>query len=178
MSSKINTELGRRGFLKSVVSVTGAVPLSARLPVAAGVAGTTAVSQSRAEEATASATGVCSSNASLPEAGYQSLGPDEASFVEAMVNIMCPADGLTPSGVDLGLATYIDRQLAGGFGKGERLYMYGPWKLHAISGFRDPPRIETTEHSYVTRLSRNPPKPDATRNASRGPAKSSKETPS
>jgi gluconate 2-dehydrogenase gamma chain len=30
--------------------------------------------------------------------------------------------------VDCGLAVYIDRQLAGGFGKGERLYMRGPWK--------------------------------------------------
>ena len=27
--------------------------------------------------------------------------------------------------------------------------------------FRGPPRIETTEYSYVTRLSRDPPKPDA-----------------
>jgi gluconate 2-dehydrogenase gamma chain len=62
-----------------------------------------------------------------PESGYQSLGPDEASFVEALVNVMCPADEFTPSGVDCGLAIYIDRQLAGGFGKGERLYMRGPW---------------------------------------------------
>jgi gluconate 2-dehydrogenase gamma chain len=45
-----------------------------------------------------------------------------------MVNVMCPADHLTPSGVDCGLATFIDRQLAGGFGKGERLYMRGPWR--------------------------------------------------
>ena len=29
-----------------------------------------------------------------PEAGYECLGPDEASFVEAMVNVMCPADEL------------------------------------------------------------------------------------
>jgi hypothetical protein len=63
-----------------------------------------------------------------PEAGYQSLAPDEAGFVETLVNVMWPADHLTPSGVDCGLAVYIDRQLAGGFGKGERLYMRGPWK--------------------------------------------------
>jgi gluconate 2-dehydrogenase gamma chain len=43
-----------------------------------------------------------------------------------MVNVMCPADALTPGGVDCGLAAYIDRQLAGGFGKGARLYMRGP----------------------------------------------------
>lgn len=60
-------------------------------------------------------------------AGYESLGASEAAFVEAMVNAMCPADTLTPSGVDCGLAIFIDRQLAGGFGKGERYYMQGPW---------------------------------------------------
>ncbi len=59
--------------------------------------------------------------------GYQSLGPDEAAFVETLVNVMCPADELTPGGVDCGLAVFIDRQLAGGYGKGERLYMRGPW---------------------------------------------------
>ncbi len=35
-----------------------------------------------------------------------------------MVNVMCPADHLTPNGVDCGLAIFIDRQLAGGFGRG------------------------------------------------------------
>jgi gluconate 2-dehydrogenase gamma chain len=60
-------------------------------------------------------------------AGYESLGPSEAAFVEAMVNVMCPADALTPNGVDCGVATFIDRQLAGAFGKGERYYMQGPW---------------------------------------------------
>jgi gluconate 2-dehydrogenase gamma chain len=63
-----------------------------------------------------------------PEAGYLSLGSDEASFVETLVTVMCPADHLTPNGVDCGLAVFIDRQLAGGFGKGERLYMRGPWQ--------------------------------------------------
>jgi gluconate 2-dehydrogenase gamma chain len=61
-------------------------------------------------------------------AGYESLGPAEAAFVEAMVNVMCPADALTPNGVDCGLAIFIDRQLAGGFGKGERYYAPGPWR--------------------------------------------------
>src|SRR5882762_8406209 len=61
-------------------------------------------------------------------AGYESLSPEEAAFVEAMVNVMCPADALTPNGVDCGLATFIDRQLAGGFGKGERYYSQGPWR--------------------------------------------------
>jgi gluconate 2-dehydrogenase gamma chain len=44
------------------------------------------------------------------------------------VTTMCPADDLTPDGVACGLATFIDRQLAGGFGNAERLYMAGPWQ--------------------------------------------------
>jgi len=36
--------------------------------------------------------------------GYNSLSPDEAAFVETLVNIMCPADEYTPNGVDCGLA--------------------------------------------------------------------------
>jgi gluconate 2-dehydrogenase gamma chain len=59
--------------------------------------------------------------------GYTLLGPEEATFVEAMVNVMCPADALTPNGTDCGLSIYIDRQLAGDFGKGGRLYQQGPW---------------------------------------------------
>jgi gluconate 2-dehydrogenase gamma chain len=59
--------------------------------------------------------------------GYTLLGPEEALFVEALVNVMCPADSLTPSGTDCGLAIYIDRQLAGDFGKGGRMYSQGPW---------------------------------------------------
>jgi gluconate 2-dehydrogenase gamma chain len=63
-----------------------------------------------------------------PAPGYLSLGPDAAAFVEAMVNVMCPADELTPRGVDCGLAVFVDRQLAGAFGRGERLYLRGPWR--------------------------------------------------
>jgi gluconate 2-dehydrogenase gamma chain len=40
---------------------------------------------------------------------------------------MVPKDELTPSGTDIGIATYIDRALAGSWGKGDRLYMQGPW---------------------------------------------------
>jgi len=39
-----------------------------------------------------------------------------------------PADALTPKGTDIGLNIFIDRALAGGCGKGDRLYMQGPWK--------------------------------------------------
>jgi len=41
---------------------------------------------------------------------------------------MVPADELTASGTGLGLHIFIDRALAGSWGKGDRLYMQGPWK--------------------------------------------------
>jgi gluconate 2-dehydrogenase gamma chain len=59
---------------------------------------------------------------------YTFFNPDEAAFVEAVVDHMIPADEHSPKGTDLGLAVFIDRSLAGGWGKGERLYLQGPWK--------------------------------------------------
>ena len=63
-----------------------------------------------------------------PPPGYVFLKPAEAAFVEAVCDLMIPADELTPSGVDLGVAVFIDRALASGWGNGDRLYMQGPWK--------------------------------------------------
>ena len=66
-------------------------------------------------------------------AGYAFLNLDEAAFVEALVDHMIPADEISPKGTDLGVNVYIDRALAGAWGKGERLYMQGPWKLGSPS---------------------------------------------
>jgi gluconate 2-dehydrogenase gamma chain len=60
--------------------------------------------------------------------GYTFLTPPEAAFVEAAVDVFVPADELTPSGTNLGLAVFIDRQLSGAWGKGDRLYRQGPWR--------------------------------------------------
>lgn len=59
--------------------------------------------------------------------GYLYLTPDEAGFVEAVAMHMVPADHLSPHGVDLGIPVYIDRALAGGWGRGDRMYLQGPW---------------------------------------------------
>jgi gluconate 2-dehydrogenase gamma chain len=65
--------------------------------------------------------------------GYTFLNLDEAAFVEALVDHMIPADEVSPKGTDLGVNIYIDRALTGAWGKGDRLYMQGPWKLGAPS---------------------------------------------
>jgi len=59
---------------------------------------------------------------------YTFLTSPEAAFVEAAVDRLIPADALTPSGTDCGVATFIDRQLAGAWGSGDRVYMQGPWQ--------------------------------------------------
>ena len=58
---------------------------------------------------------------------YVFFTPDEAPVIEALVNRLVPADHLTPSGVDIGLALFLDRQLAGAYGQGAKQYLSGPW---------------------------------------------------
>jgi gluconate 2-dehydrogenase gamma chain len=122
MSENDDATFARRDILKSIATAAGAAPLSSN---AFGVVGTTAVA---AAVTATTAQAAPAAAAEAPAQGYQSLSPEESAFVEALVNVMCPADHLTPNGVDCGLATFIDRQLAGGFGQGQNLYMHGPWR--------------------------------------------------
>jgi gluconate 2-dehydrogenase gamma chain len=118
----------RRGFL-GVAAATGAASMAPGVLIGTATTAARAEAPERAASPFVSASaGTIAARLPSPVPGYLSFGPDEAEFVEAMVNVMCPADALTPGGVDCGLAVYIDRQLAGGFGKGARLYMRGPWR--------------------------------------------------
>jgi gluconate 2-dehydrogenase gamma chain len=51
----------------------------------------------------------------------------EHAFFAAAADTLIPADELSPSGSDCGVATFIDRQLAGAYGSGARLYRDGPF---------------------------------------------------
>jgi gluconate 2-dehydrogenase gamma chain len=55
------------------------------------------------------------------------LTATEAAFLSAAYDTIIPADPLSPSGTDCGLVTYIDRQLAGAWGSGARMYRSGPF---------------------------------------------------
>jgi len=48
---------------------------------------------------------------------------DEAAIVEAAVDRLIPPDERGPGGKDAGCAVFIDRQLAGPFGRSDGLYM-------------------------------------------------------
>ena len=83
---------------------------------------------SRARQRADAGAGRAAVEAQPQPAGYTFFKPQEALFIEAVVDHMVPKDELTPSGTDIGIATYIDRALAGSWGKGDRLYMQGPWQ--------------------------------------------------
>jgi hypothetical protein len=56
------------------------------------------------------------------------MGGSRRIFLKQVAAAPCPADNLTPNRVDCGLATFIDRQLAGDFGRDDRLYRLGPYR--------------------------------------------------
>jgi len=64
--------------------------------------------------------------ATLPTAPL-TLNASEYAFVTAAVDTLIPGDELSPSGSESGVAVFIDRELAGAFGSGARLYRSGPF---------------------------------------------------
>ncbi|HVY58772.1 MAG TPA: gluconate 2-dehydrogenase subunit 3 family protein [Xanthobacteraceae bacterium] len=59
--------------------------------------------------------------------GLQFFTADEAKFIDAAVARLIPADDLGPGAKEAGVTTFLDRQLAGAYGRAERWYMQGPW---------------------------------------------------
>lgn len=111
----------RRDFLKTV-GVTGA---------AAGLAATSPLLASPGEAASEA---VHAEHMQHPE-GHPAHGVEpplfftsiEAAVVTALVDTLIPQDDTGPGGVEAGVPTYIDRQMAGGFGRGARMYLQGPF---------------------------------------------------
>ena len=62
-----------------------------------------------------------------PAQGWLVLTAEEAAFFSASADTMIPADELSPSGTDCGVPVFIDRQLAGAWGAGAKMYRAGPF---------------------------------------------------
>jgi gluconate 2-dehydrogenase gamma chain len=62
------------------------------------------------------------------KSAYVFFNPAEAAFIEAAVERLIPRDETGPGAMEAGVPEYIDRQLAGAWGAGERLYRSGPWR--------------------------------------------------
>jgi gluconate 2-dehydrogenase gamma chain len=102
-------KIGRREFL----TVAGAAALAPAAPAAA----------QQTQPATPSAT----TSPSPIDEPLLTLTATEHAFFVAAADTIIPADQLSPSGGDCGVANFIDRQLAGAYGTGARLYRQGPF---------------------------------------------------
>jgi gluconate 2-dehydrogenase gamma chain len=60
--------------------------------------------------------------------GWKYFTPQEAATVEAVVDRLIPPDSETPGGKECGCAIFIDRQLAGPYGRFDGYYMSGPFQ--------------------------------------------------
>jgi len=111
------SRIPRRQFLKAAgaAGVGGAAITGLPSTSAAETAGVQANSSST------------SPTAAAPE-GRLVLTRTEDAFLTAAVDVLIPADELSPSGSDCGLVTFIDRQLASAWGGGARMYRSGPFE--------------------------------------------------
>ena len=105
----------RRGFLVGAA----AAPL-------AGLAGT-AQAQPAAPVATPPAAGPAPAPASTEDGARVWLNNPEADALTALVDRLIPASPSGPGGVESGVVTFIDRQLAGTYGAAATWYMRGPF---------------------------------------------------
>jgi gluconate 2-dehydrogenase gamma chain len=60
--------------------------------------------------------------------GYLFFDAAEAQFVEAACERLIPADESGPGALDAGVPGYLDLQLGGSWGAGERVYRSEPWQ--------------------------------------------------
>jgi gluconate 2-dehydrogenase gamma chain len=65
-----------------------------------------------------------------PEAsgsGYVFFTAEEAAFIETAVARLIPNDEVGPGAVEANVPFFLDRQLAGPFGRGDHYFLGGPW---------------------------------------------------
>ena len=106
-------KISRRSFLKAAGSASV-------LPGVIGAGGLGAAAEAGASETTTKATPATS--------GYLFFTPHEAAFIEAACARLIPFDEVGPGAVEAGVPNYLDKQLGGAWGAGERLYRNGPWQ--------------------------------------------------
>jgi gluconate 2-dehydrogenase gamma chain len=59
---------------------------------------------------------------------YRFFTPAEAAVVVALVDTLIPKDEVGPGGAEAGVPIFIDRELAGAYGRGARMYLDGPFR--------------------------------------------------
>jgi len=129
----------RRNFLHATVASGGAATTLGLAPPAAAQIAAAAGGPSPSAPTSAPPGRVAVPPLTSAERLYVFFKPDEAPAIEALVNRLVPEDDLSPSGVDLGIVWFLDRQLAGAFGQGAKTYRMGPWQAgSANQGYQLP----------------------------------------
>jgi len=105
----------RRDFLKGAVGAVGTA------------AAITTVGSEQAQAQPAPVASPAPAAPSPDEEPLLTLTATEHAFIVAAVDTLIPADEHSPSGSACGVAVFIDRQLAGAYGMGARLYRTGPF---------------------------------------------------
>ena len=110
-------KIGRREFL----TAAGAAALAPAVPAAA--------QQAQPATPTVATPSVATPVTPSPpvDEPLLTLTATEHAFFVAAADTIIPPDQLSPSGSDCGVANFIDRQLAGAYGTGARLYRQGPF---------------------------------------------------
>src|SRR5580698_2874345 len=107
------SKVTRRSFVTTIGAAAAipaaAIPAAALLPPAAHTANAPTIAESDATT-------------------YLFFNAAEAQFIEAACERLIPADESGPGAQGTGVPNYIDKQLAGAWGAGERLYRSGPWQ--------------------------------------------------
>jgi gluconate 2-dehydrogenase gamma chain len=116
-------EISRRTLIKA----TGAVGAT-MLPVAPAEV----LAQEHHEQLAAAPAAQPSAEPAAPAAHapttYLFFNTDEAAFIEPAVARLIPKDEQWGGALEAGVPNFIDGQLAGAWGAGERLYRSGPWQ--------------------------------------------------
>ena len=58
---------------------------------------------------------------------FRYFTPPEAAAIVALVDTLIPKDDVGPGGVEVGVPIFIDREMAGAYGRGARMYLDGPF---------------------------------------------------
>jgi gluconate 2-dehydrogenase gamma chain len=95
---------------------------------AAVLAGGLPLESAKTDGARAIAAATPSVGAAAPPTTYLFFSPEETTFIEAAVARLIPADDQWPGALEAAMPNYMDKQLAGAWGAGERLYRSGPWQ--------------------------------------------------
>lgn len=95
---------------------------------------------------------------------YRFFDADDAAFIEAAVERLIPTDRFGPGARQVGVALFIDRQLAGSWGVGQRLERNGPWQGRSHAQQPGVPRspavlFRTALRAIETDLGRHAPEP-------------------